>query len=84
MNATSGSRDTHTWQPDMTPNPSHRMKKHSATFALLAALSVLILGPDARAQSSSLFDVQFEANGMTYTLYDLYALRPVVPAGTLR
>lgn len=44
------------------------MKKLLTTLALLAPLSVLTLGPEARAQSSS-YDVQFEANGTTYTLY---------------
>ena len=46
------------------------MKKLSATLAMLAALSGLPLGPGALAQSSPLYDVQFEANGLTYTLYD--------------
>ena len=44
------------------------MKKFLATLALLASLSILTLGPDARAQSLSLFDVQFEADGTTYML----------------
>ena len=37
-------------------------------LALAAVFVVTTLGLDVRAQA--LYDVQFEANGMTYTLYD--------------
>ena len=37
---------------------------------LIAAVVTLVSCPDVQAESPSLYDVQFEANGMTYTLYD--------------
>ena len=37
---------------------------------LIATVAALVSCLDVHAQSPSLYDVQFEANGMTYTLYD--------------
>ena len=37
---------------------------------LIAVVATLVSCLDVHAQSPSLYDVQFEANGMTYTLYD--------------